>query len=93
MQESRITGPCCRIQPHLVGRKCRHTVVYFFACSRSAIVCMNAVFSILVRPWIKNTELRGFGFSIQRMISFSLLRVPGEHLGSGSRAAESCKAP
>ena len=55
---------------------------------------MNAVSSILVRPWIKNTELRGFGFLIQRMmISFSFLRAPGKHLGGGSRAAESCKAP
>ena len=66
----------------------------FSACSCSAIVCMNAVCSTLVWPWIKNTELRGFGFWIQRMtIFFSFLRVPGKHLGGGSRVAESCKAP
>ena len=66
----------------------------FSACNYSAIVCMNAVWSTLVRPWIKNTELRGFGSSIQRMIiSFSFLRVPGKHLGGGYRAAESWNAP
>jgi len=65
----------------------------FSACSCSAMVCINAVFPTFVRPWIKNTELHGFGFSIQPlMISFSFLRVPGKHLGGGYRAAESCRA-
>ena len=64
------------------------------ACSSSAMVCMSAVFPTPLRPWTKNTELRGFGSLIQRlMVSFSFLRVPGKHLGGGSRAAESCRAP
>jgi hypothetical protein len=66
----------------------------FSACSRSAIDCTRAVFPTPVRPWIRNTEVDGFNSSIQRMMSsVSFLRVPGEHLGGGSRAAESCRAP
>ena len=66
----------------------------FSACSWSAIVCINAVFSTPVRPWFRNTELHEFGSSIQRLIfSISFLRAPGRHLGGGFRAAESCRAP
>ena len=66
----------------------------FSACSCSAIDCMRAVFPTPQKPWIKNTELNRCGSSIQQiMSSFSLLHVPRKHLGGGSHANESCRAP